>query len=762
MSDTATATLVRSSIMAGEPTPDEIATRGLYRPFGLTDGEYERAVELLGRRPTYTETGMVSVLWSEHCCYKSTRHLLATLPTTGEQVIQGPGENAGVVDTGHRVAAAFKIESHNHPSAVEPYQGAATGVGGILRDVWAMGARPVALLNSLRFGPIDGGSEVARTRFLFDHVVEGIAGYGNCIGVPTVGGEVVFDEAYRHNPLVNAMCVGLIAPERLATAAAGGVGNPVLVIGARTGRDGIHGATFASTEDPLAAERSAVQIGDPFMGKLVLEASLELLATGEVVGLQDMGAAGLTSSSAEMAARAGTGIELDIAKVPMREPDVTPYEAMLSESQERMLAVMRRGSEHLAHEICERWGVECAEVGMVTDDGLLRVTYADEVAAELPVGLLVDGAPRYEREARRPDREIEAASMDVSNLREPEDATQVLLTLLARPTIASKECVYDRYDHMVQAATAVVPGSDAAVVLLPGTDAALAMTTDGNGRWVGADPRVGTMHAVAEAARNLVCSGARPLAVTNCLNFSTPEDPGVAWQLEQSVAGMGEACRALGTPVVGGNVSLYNQSEGVDILPTPVIGMVGVVDDVRHITRQHLTGTGNVLVLVGPITNASLASSEYLAAMHGLAAGGAPPLQLDAEIDVQRAVLELIRSGLVLSAHDVADGGLAVTLAESAIGGGLGAQVSLPPNSGLRRDALLFGEGASRVVLEVAPADLRDVLAACARAGVESTDIGRVTSDGSLRVWIGSDHVIDTHVSDLASAWKGAIPSLMD
>ena len=741
-------------------TPQQLFDVGVHRKFGLTDDEYARATGLLGRAPNYTELGVISVMWSEHCSYKSTRVLLRELPTEGPHVLQGPGENAGVIDVGHGLAVAFKIESHNHPTAVEPFQGAATGVGGILRDVFAMGARPIALLNSLRFGPLDGDDN-ARNRYLFDHAVAGIAAYGNCVGVPTVGGEVVFDECYRHNPLVNAMCVGLLPRDEVgATGAARGADNGVILIGARTGRDGIHGATFASVEDPHEGERSAVQVGDPFLEKLLLEATLELLATGEVVGLQDLGAAGLTSSAAEMASRAGSGIDIDAAKVLRRESGMTPYELLLSESQERMLVVMRRGSEQLAYDICTKWELEAAEIGTVTDSGLLRVLDGEQTVAELPVTLLVDDAPVLHRRGVRP------AYLDVTGAFSPDeiavpdtdDLAGILHQLLAAPTIASKEYVYSQYDHMVRAATVVRPGSDAAVVLLPGTDAALAMCTDGNGRYVQLDPAAGAQHAVAEAARNLVCSGARPLAVTNCLNFSTPEDEGVFWQLQQACAGISAACIELGTPVVGGNVSLYNQSHGVDIYPTPVIGMVGVIDRREDITTQAFQQAGSYLLLVGPFDDAGLAGSEYLATVHGRVAGGAPPIDLAVEHAVQRSVLACIKAGLVRSAHDVSDGGLAVTLAESAIDGNIGAAVKLSSNT--RIDAQLFGEAASLIVLEVAQRDADAVAALCATRGAKIFILGTTGGD-RLDVRVAGKPVIDVGVADLRATWKGAIPALM-
>ncbi|GMA57726.1 hypothetical protein GCM10025858_22290 [Alicyclobacillus sacchari] len=543
-----------------EPTPEQIRDERVYRSLGLTDAEYELVVEKLGRLPNYVEAGIFGVLWSEHCSYKSSKVHLRRFPTSGPQVLQGPGENAGVVDIGDGMAVAFKMESHNHPSAVEPYQGAATGVGGILRDIFTMGARPVAFLDSLRFGPLDDG----RTRYLFSEVVAGIGGYGNCVGIPTVGGEVQFSPTYRGNPLVNAMCVGILPADGIVRGTATGVGNPVFVVGARTGRDGIHGATFASAEDPEEKERSAVQVGDPFLGKLLMEACLELIASGAVVGIQDMGAAGLTSSSAEMASRAGGGLEMILDRVPVREEGMTPYEMMLSESQERMLVVLERGREHVAFAIFQRYGLEVADIGRVTDDGRLRLIWHGEVVADMPVAALVDEAPVYERPIALPS-EPERVDIPASL-----PAREAWLAVLSHPSVADKRFVYRQYDTMVRAQTVMGPGSDAALVKVPGMDKAIAMATDGNSRYVALNPRRGGQIAVAEAVRNLATAGAKPLAITNCLNFGNPEKPEIMRQLSDAIDGMAEACKALDTPVVSGNVSLYNESRGVDIQPTPL------------------------------------------------------------------------------------------------------------------------------------------------------------------------------------------------
>jgi phosphoribosylformylglycinamidine synthase len=700
-------------------------------------------------------------MWSEHCSYKSSKPVLKRLPTSGPRVLQGPGENAGIVDIGDNQAVVFKIESHNHPSAIEPYQGAATGAGGIIRDVFTMGARPIALLDSLRFGPL---KDSARNRYLFSQVVAGLAGYGNCIGIPTVAGEVVFDERYTKNPLVNAMCVGLINHDQITRGKAAGVDNPVLVIGARTGRDGIHGATFASVEDPYGRERSAVQVGDPFMEKLLMEASLELISTGAVVGIQDMGAAGLTSSSAEMAARAGLGIELDVDLVPKREPGMTAYEVMLSESQERMLVVLTQGKEDVARRILAKWCLEATVVGKVTADGMLRVLQGGKAAAEIPVTALVDEAPVYSRPSARPGYLDEADRFNPNSLPQPPDLKTVLLTLLGLPSIASKEWVYGQYDHMVRTSTAVRPGSDAAVIAIRGTSKALAMKTDGNGRYVYLDPLRGGMLAVAEAARNVVCAGAEPLAVTDCLNYSSPEKPEVFYQLEQSAEGIGKACRVLSTPIVSGNVSLYNETGGVDIYPTPVIGMIGLVADMAHITTADWKSDGNALYLTG-LTRADVGGSEYLASIHGLVTGRPPIIDLELERKVQAFTLKAIRSGLVESAHDCSDGGLAITLAESAIAGRKGANVYVDLGDacfepGLRADFALFGESPSRIVLETAPGAGETLEKLAAEQGVPLARIGTVGGT-RLNIEISTAQSFSADVSDLASVWKGAIPCLM-
>lgn len=744
--------------MRNEPTPQQIAEEKIYETFGLTEEEYGRIVSLMGRQPNYTETGIYSVMWSEHCSYKSSRPVLKKFPTAGKHVLQGPGENAGIIDIGDNLAVSFKIESHNHPSAIEPYQGAATGVGGIIRDVFTMGARPIALLNSLRFGELHGEENV-RNRYLFSNVVAGIAGYGNCIGIPTVGGEVVFDERYRHNPLVNAMCVGIMTHDEIAKGTAKGVGNPVLAVGARTGRDGIHGATFASTEDPHSKERSAVQVGDPFMEKLLLEACLELIATGAVIGIQDMGAAGLTSSSSEMAARAGSGIELDMTKVPCREEGMTPYEMMLSESQERMLVVMENGQEYIAEEIFSKWGLEAAVIGRVTDDSMLRLKWGEETVAEIKVSTLVDDAPVYHRPSARSAYLDTTLSFDVTSVDVPEKLTDTLHELLRTPTIASKEYVYQQYDSMVRTSTAVRPGSDAAVVTIRGTKKALAMCTDGNGRYVYLNPYTGGAHTVAESARNLVCSGAKPMAVTDCLNYSSPEKPEIFYQFEESCAGISDACRELDTPVISGNVSLYNQTNDVDIYPTPIIGMVGLIEDTAHITTQSFKAAGNKVYLVGPAETGQIGGSEYLRVVHGTVAGDAPPLDLQVEKAVQGGTLAAIRAGLVEAAHDLAEGGLAVALAESAIGGNIGATIEI--SSDKRLDEVLFGEAGSRILIEVKQADEAAFEALMGEHDVAVLPLGILGGD-TLTIRINDSAVVEDKVAHLEATWRGAIPCLMN
>lgn len=742
-------------LTAKEPTAEQIADQRIYTQFGVTDHEYELICGFLGRKPNYTEIGVFSVMWSEHCSYKNSKPILKKFPITGERVLMGPGEGAGIVDIGDNQAVVFKIESHNHPSAVEPYQGAATGVGGIIRDIFSMGARPVALLNSLRFGNLSN----ERVKYLFENVVSGIAGYGNCIGIPTVAGEVMFDESYEGNPLVNAMCVGLIDHDKIQRGVAKGVGNPVFYVGPATGRDGIHGATFASVElsEESEEKRTAVQVGDPFMEKLVMEATLELINSGIVLGIQDMGAAGLTCSSAEMASKAGNGLELYLDEVPQRETGMTPYEMMLSESQERMLFVIEPQHEAQAKEIFDRWGIICAKVGKVTDDGRLRLFHKGEEVADMPVKALVDECPVYNKPSAEPAYFRESASIDTADFAEITDLNGALEKVLASPTVASKEWVYNQYDYMVRTATAVQPGSDAAVVLIDGTRKALAMTTDCNGRYVYLDPEMGGRIAVAEAARNIVCSGAEPLAITDNLNFGSPEKPEVFWQLEKSADGMSEACLKLNTPVIGGNVSLYNENAKGAIYPTPVIGMVGLVHDINHITTQKFKAEGDVIILVGE-TKAEFGGSELQYVLNGTASGRPPVIDLETEKKVQDAVLSAIQKGLVASAHDLSEGGIAAALAESCISGGIGANVSL--TSDLRPDHLLFSESQSRILLSAKPDQADALTAHLSEQGVTHAVIGTVTGS-SLTINVNGKAGINAPVQQLEKVWKDAIPCLM-
>lgn len=742
-------------VSAKEPTAQQIAEQKIYQQFGVSDSEYELICSFMGRLPNYTEIGVFSVMWSEHCAYKNSKPLLRRFPTSGPRVLMGPGEGAGIVDIGDNQAVVFKIESHNHPSAVEPYQGAATGVGGIIRDIFSMGARPVALLNSLRFGKL----ESERVKYLFEHVVSGIAGYGNCIGIPTVAGEVMFDNSYDGNPLVNAMCVGLIDHDKIQRGVAKGVGNPVFYVGPPTGRDGIHGATFASVElsEESEAKKTAVQVGDPFMEKLVMEACLELIDTGIVLGIQDMGAAGLTCSSAEMASKAGNGLELYLDQVPQREEGMTPYEMMLSESQERMLFVVEPKDEAQAMEIFERWGVICAKVGKVTDDGRLKLFHHGELVGDMPVQALVDECPVYEKPSSVPAYYIENENVDTLRYEEVKDLGGALKKVLASPTVASKAWVYNQYDYMVRTSTAVRPGSDAAVITIDGTRKGLAMTTDCNGRYVYLDPEVGGKIAVSEAARNIVCSGAEPLAITDNLNFGSPEKPDIFWQMERAVDGMAEACRVLDTPVIGGNVSLYNENASGAIYPTPVVGMVGLLHDTDHITTQGFKQGGDVIFLLGD-TKAELGGSEFQYAVHGVTEGRPPALDLNTEKTLLAGVLGAIQGGLVQSAHDLSEGGLAVALAESCISGSIGAQVSL--STELRSDVALFSESQSRILLSASQEQADKLEAYLTERGVPVARIGSVGGE-SLVVTINDAQALNEPVAGLRQVWEDAIPCLM-
>jgi phosphoribosylformylglycinamidine synthase II len=726
---------------------------------GVTADEYARICELMGREPNLTELGIFSVMWSEHCSYKSSRVHLKTLPTTGARVLQGPGENAGAVDIGDGLAAVFKIESHNHPSFIEPYQGAATGVGGIIRDIFTMGARPVALLNSLRFGPPD----IALNKRILEGVVAGIGGYGNSIGIPTVGGEVAFDASYNGNPLVNVFCLGIAKHGDIIKGTASGTGNSVYYVGAKTGRDGIHGATMASAEfdESSAEKRPAVQVGDPFTEKLLLEACLEVMKTGALVGIQDMGAAGLTCSTSEMGSRGGVGVEIDVKDVPQRETGMTPYEIMLSESQERMLMVVKPGREAEVEAIFEKWDLHAVKIGVVTDGTTLTVRERGKLVADIPNRALTDEAPVYRRPTRRPDWIDEIRQLDLSKLQPKGTPGETLKALLASPTIASKRWIYRQYDHMVRTNTIVLPGLGCGVVRVKGTRRALAMSVDGQGRFGLLDPRQGARLAVAEAARNVACAGALPIAATNNLNFGNPEKPEIMWQFAEAVAGIGEACRALETPITGGNVSLYNETDGTAILPTPVLGIVGVIEDADRVVTRTFKREGTPVVLLGE-TKPELGGSEYLARVHGLIRGEAPSLDLDAEKRLQRLLVDAAAEGLLLSAHDCSEGGLAVTLAECCFDtGGIGVAAAIPvarsPEPGaLASEASLFSESASRVVISTSPEDLEALMRKAAAAGVPATVIGN-TGGSRVAIDVDAERAIDVSVEEAETIWATAI-----
>ncbi len=712
------------------------------REVALTRDEYHFAADLLDRPPNPVELGIIGGMWSEHCGYKHSRPLLSRLPSEGPQVLIGPGEeNAGAVDIGHGLAIVMKVESHNHPSAVEPFQGAATGVGGILRDIFTMGARPIALLDSLRFGPLDD----RRGRYLANGIVGGIAWYGNCMGVPTVGGEVYVSGAYRGNPLVNAMCVGLIEHSQLTSAAASGTGNELILVGADTGRDGIHGATFASVDDPEASHRGVVQVGNPFMEKLLLEACLEVLQTTDaILGLQDLGATGLTSSSVESAGRGGTGVALHLEHVARRASGMTPYEVMLSESQERMLVVAARGRAAEVQEVFTRWSLHSDVIGEVTESGLLEVIDNGRPAATLPIEMLTD-APTYTYPVERPAYLDEVGSLDLGALPEPNDPTDAFLQLLASPNIASRRPIYRQYDHMVGANTVIAPGGDAALLRIKGTPLGVAIATDGNGRTTYLDPFVGGAAAIAESARNVSCTGARPLAFTNCLNFGSPEQPAAYYQLSRAIDGMAAAARALETPVISGNVSLYNESGGEAIWPTPVVGMLGVLDELDRRCGAGFTAGGDEIAVLGA-GRPRLDGSEYLSVAHGRVAGR-PEMNLVDEVAVQRLVRELITARLLSSAHDCSDGGLAVALAESAFAGGLGVQAPDLPILG-RLDEALFGESQSRIVVSYPSLAAAAVAAAAATLSVPITSVGKVGGD---RLCVGP---IDVSLAHAEQAWS--------
>jgi phosphoribosylformylglycinamidine synthase subunit PurL len=722
---------------------------------GLSDEEYLRIKAILGRDPNFTELGVFSVMWSEHCSYKNTKLELRKFPTTGPSILVKAGEeNAGVIDIGDGWAIAFKMESHNHPSAVEPFQGAATGVGGIIRDIFTMGARPVFLLNSLRFGPIEGSSPMSgQNRRLFRCVVAGIAHYGNCIGVPTIGGEVAFDESYNGNPLVNVFCLGVLRHDQIARGAAAGVGNPVFYVGSETGRDGLAGASFASRDltDESKKDRPAVQVGDPFKGKLLLEACLELLASGAVAGIQDMGAAGLTCSTCETASRGGTGVEIDLAHIPKREAGMTPYEILLSESQERMLIIVRRGEEKRVKEIFEKWDLPYAEAGKVTADGMMRVLDHGKIEVEIPAKKLAEDAPIYQREAIAPTLSTPIPHDSVAEV----DPRESLLHLLRHPTVASKNWIYRQYDHTVRAGTIVPPGSDAAVFFVREAGKFLAATCDCNSAYCKLDPREGAKIAVAEAARNLICSGATPLAVTDNLNFGNPYRPENFWQLRESVEGLAEACRRFNTPVVGGNVSLYNESPTGSVDPTPTVGMVGLIEKEHWITRQGFQQENDLVWLVGGFGD-EMGGSLYLRSIHGVKTGIAPRLDYEKALSVHQFLAEAIRSGWIQSAHDCSDGGLAVTLAESCMSGEVrrGVRISLDA-SGRRADRLLFNESQSRILFSARPGLTTELTQLAERHKVDLVELGKVKgSDLQIRV---AGRTLGWSVDELFDSWYFSI-----
>ncbi|NTK68507.1 phosphoribosylformylglycinamidine synthase subunit PurL [Enterococcus faecium] len=734
-----------------EPTAEEIKKKRIYAEWGLTDEEYRMIEEvILGRMPNYTETGLFSVMWSEHCSYKNSKPVLRKFPTSGPHVLQGPGEGAGIVDIGDGLAVVFKAESHNHPSAVEPYEGAATGVGGIIRDIFSRGARPIALLDSLRFGELDN----PRTKYLLEEVVAGIGGYGNCIGIPTVGGEIAFDPCYEGNPLVNAMCVGLIEHKHIQKGQAAGVGNSIMYVGAKTGRDGIHGATFASEEFNQEEEqqRSAVQVGDPFMEKLLLEACLELILhhSDSLIGIQDMGAAGLVSSSAEMASKAGSGLILTLDEVPQRETGMTPYEMMLSESQERMLICVKSGEEEKIQELFQKYDLDAVTIGKVTDDGQYRLYHQGEEVANLPVDALAEDAPVYHKEMKEPARiaEFQQLAPYQPVIEEP---GQVLLDLLQQPTIASKRSIYETYDSQVQTNTVVRPGSDAAVMRVRGTNKALAMTTDCNARYLYLDPKIGGQIAVAEAARNIIASGGKPLAITDCLNYGSPDKPEVFWELSTSADGIAAACETLGTPVISGNVSLYNETDGQAIYPTPIIGMVGLIEDHKHITTQEFKKSGDLIYILGK-TFADFDGSELQKMQLGRIEGVIRNFDLSIEKRNQELVLTAIQNGLIESAHDCSEGGLAIALAESAFKHQLGISVQFELSS-----AQLFAETQSRFVLTVAPENktrFEEMM------GDSAILAGKVTEEAMIEI-SATDGQIKIETAIARKCWEDAIVCLM-
>jgi len=766
-----------ASTHAEEPT----ITPEVLRDHGISAEEYERILKALGRTPSFTELGIFSVMWSEHCSYKSSRVHLKRLPTHSRRVVQGPGENAGIIDLGDGWACAFKIESHNHPSFIEPFQGAATGVGGILRDIFTMGARPVAVMDSLRFGPItqptlspndgeQGGAPAIdqgtlhKNHSVLEGVVSGIASYGNCFGVPNVGGEVKFESCYSGNPLVNAFALGLVRRDQIFYAKAAGAGNPVIYVGSKTGRDGIHGATMASEEfsEESEAKRPNVQVGDPFMEKLLLEACLEAMQTGAVVGIQDMGAAGLTCSTCEMGGRGGVGLEIELDLVPQRETGMTPYEIMLSESQERMLLVAEKGRENEVLRVFQKWGLDAVTVGRVIDEPTMRVLQHGKAVAEIPNTALTDDAPLYHRPMERWDAPVSRTMPEPITLGLKTDFTDDLKRLLACPNICSKRWVFEQYDSMVQTNTVEGPGLEAGVIRVKGTPRGLAMALDGNGRWCWLDPKLGAMHAVAESARNVACTGATPIAATNCLNFGNPEKPQIMWQFSETIDGMRLACQALETPITGGNVSFYNETLGEGIYPTPVIGIVGILEDVHKAVAPHFRQPGRALVLLrgngaaeASDAQAEFGSSEYAKEILGKIWGFPPALTIEKEAALQKAIVEIIDEGLIDSAKDCSEGGVAVTLAECCCGHAVGARVDLSSQGSLA-ELLLFGEDASRIVISCDPRNVGRIKEIAGKFTVSAEQIGSTIS-GKLEIALDGKTAVAAIVSELNAEWAGAL-----
>lgn len=774
---------------------DPIINLELAKELGLLEEEYNKILEILSRTPTYTELGIFSVMWSEHCSYKNSILQIKTLPRSGGRLLVSAGEeNAGLVDIGDGLAVAFKIESHNHPSAVEPYQGAATGVGGILRDIFTMGARPIAALNSLRFGniapevkfkndvtPLKGGnktqegtdvlSKLERTKYLFKNVVKGIGDYGNCFGVPTISGEIYFDESYTDNPLINAMAVGIVEIGETASATSKGEGNPVFLVGSSTGRDGIHGATFASEEisEKSESKRPSVQVGDPFTEKLLLEASLELIKSGVVVGMQDMGAAGITCSTSEMSAKGESGMKINLDLVPVREENMTAYEIMLSESQERMLVVVQKGKEKVALDIFKKWDLHCIQIGEVINDTNIKITYKGKLEVDVPAYPLVlgGGAPVYERESKVPAYLKEIKNIDYASLFEPKDLNEILLRLISSPNLANKNWVYEQYDTQVRTNTVVLPGGDASVVRIKGTNKALAMKTDCNGRYVYLDPYKGGMIAVCESARNVVCTGAEPLAITNCLNFGNPYKPEVFYQFKEAIRGIGDACRTLNTPVTGGNVSFYNESPDFAVYPTPVIGMIGLIDDVKNVTTSYFKDNGDVIAVVGNPLHLpqggnfaydGLGGSEYLKQVHNAIAGDVPDIDPAFEMKLYKAMLEMIHMGFIKSAHDISDGGFAVAIAECCMmnkKNQIGCKIDLEYNG--RKDFALFNESQSRIIISLKKEVISECEDICSKSGISFTAIGITGGDKFI---INKD--INLNLEIVSDAYYNSIHRIME